>query len=131
MEYRLRAERADDGQQEAQRRPALAAVEVAAPLGHFFDRRDEKARLHFFNFRAERAQALRRGRDIGGNAVADDLGLLLAERRADQQPVRLRFGCRDVHTSRARAGYDGSLHRMPPSCIQSRRASTGIVSMRT
>ena len=67
----------------------------------------------------------------GGDAVADDFRLFFTERRADEKPVRLRFGRRDMHAPCARTGRNHSFHRIPPSCIQSRRASTGIVSMRT
>ena len=131
VEGRLHAKRADDGQQESQRRPALAAIKLAAPLGDFFDRRDKKARLRFLDRRAKRAEALCRGRNVGGDAVADDFRLFFTERRADEKPVRLRFGGRDTYAPRARAGRNRSLHRIPPSRIQSRSASTGIVSTRT
>ena len=105
VEGHVRTERAHDRQQEAQRRAALTAQHVGV-RGHFPGNGDdaERARSVVRDVRAEGAQAARRGSDVGRDAVALQRHGLRAERGADEQAVRLRFGSRDAHAARARPG---------------------------
>ena len=124
-EDRLRTQRADHRQQEAQRRTALPAGQEALPLRHRADGPHPQA-LSLRAYRgAESVQAGDRRRDIPGDTVAEEFCLPRTQRGTDQQAVGLGLGGRDLHAAAARPRRDKARHRTPPARSQSGISSSG------
>ena len=85
---RVRAQRAGDGQQEAQGGTALARVQDGA-LFDFAYRRHLEAVFGARDRCPQRREALRRPLDVAGEGGTDHLCGRVRERRRDEQPVRV------------------------------------------
>ena len=114
QEHRVRAERANDREQKPERRSALAAGQDAKAVRHCFDRLNMQRAILLRNVRAESAKARGRGKNVGVQPVAADRYRRFAERSADEQAVRLRFGSRDAHRAGACSRRNDKFHFAPP-----------------
>ena len=114
QEHRVRAECANDREQKTERRSALAAGQNAEAVRHCFDRFNMQRAILLRDVRAESTKARGRGKNVGVQPVAADRYRLLAERGADEQAVRLRFGSRDSHRAGACSRRNDKVHCAPP-----------------
>ena len=125
LEKGLRAERPDEGQQEAQRRAALAAGEDELMGGDGADRLDAYAPVGNVDRRAERGKTREHGPEILRKRTAGDLAGLRAEGGAVKQALRRGFGGGSAHRAAPFPAGEKDRHGAPPSRSQASSSARG------
>ena len=114
QEHRVCAERPGDREQKTERRSALAARKDTKTVRRASDRLNTQRAVLFGDLRAESAKARDRGENVGVQPVTAYRYRLLAERGAEEQAMRLRFGSRDSHRAGACSRRNDKVHCAPP-----------------
>ena len=129
IEFCIKAQRRHHRQQEPQGRAAFTAVQQRV-CRRFFDGCDRQNAFAAIDLCTERLEASRGRGDILRQRHALDHRRAIAERRANQQAVRLRLGGGDAYRAAKLRGGEGHVHCTPPAVSQFRSSDAPIFTNR-